>query len=113
MNAQKQEKTMLDNNGTFSQIHSFRAECAYDVTRLRELLLSRKIEAVVSEYPCPLVDDLGREIDVGELMVEIKCNITVDQLRDLMYELIDSHIMTQTLRAVPLDKNPLTRDSRY
>lgn len=113
MNAQKQEKTIPENSSAFSQIHSFRAECAYDVTCLRELLLSRKIEADVSEYPCPLVDDLGREIDVGELMVEIKCNITVDQLRDLMYELTDSHIMAQSLRAVPLDKNPLTRDSRY
>lgn len=89
---------------------SFRAEWRGDTIAFRQLLAQRGHAFSFKEMPHLLQVRTGKPIDVGEPKVEIQADLTLEQMRDLMREIPDSHIMLESMRELPLDKNPLSRD---
>lgn len=84
-------------------IFSFRAECQEDVDALIEAATLAEIEMLIHAYP----DKVFPDVDV---------EITTEATKEILMKLIrltdDAHVMRQTLRAVPLKENSLTRDFR-
>lgn len=83
------------------QTFSFRAECLPDVEAFFEVL---KEAGVVSELETHGADGFP------DVCVQIRAEASLAQLRELMLEVVDGHVMVETLRAVPLDQNSLERD---
>lgn len=83
-------------------IYSFRAEYNGDVERFREQIMERH-NPVVLLYR---TDSTG----LPDVEVEFKSSLTLEELRGILNEQIDSHVMVQTLRPVPLALNSLERD---
>jgi hypothetical protein len=50
----------------------------------------------------------GRES--GEIAVELHTPLGLDYLRGIMRQVVDGHVMLQTLRPIPLAENKLERD---
>jgi len=84
-------------------IFSFRAECQDDVDAFIEAATSAEIEMLTHAYP----DKAFPDVDV-----EITTEATKEVLMKLIRISDEAHIMRQTLRAVPLKENSLTRDLR-
>lgn len=82
-------------------IFSFRAETRYDANAF---FTSSVPELTIS--PTKVIP-VGLAIDVK---VEFESNGTLEQLREILRKIIDGHVMLETLREVPLDKNSLERD---
>lgn len=84
-------------------IFSLRAECQGDVDALIEAATSAEIEMLI--HACP--DTAFPDVDV---------EITTEATKEVLMQLIslndEGHVMRQTLRAVPLKENSLSRDLR-
>ena len=82
-------------------IVSFRAECLSDVSELISKLSHANIQYSYT------INNLGEYGDVKvELMLK---SITINELFDYMQKVEDGHVMYQSLRALPLEKNSLER----
>jgi hypothetical protein len=82
------------------KVFSFRAECQADIDEFRTLLTSLDLSATLTETP----------LTFGEVAAEIQIDMTLDELRKTMSSQVDSHVMIQTLREIPLANNNLERD---
>jgi hypothetical protein len=91
-------------------VFSFRAECQHDVTEFQKTL--RNLNHVFQLTTHPLLLDIrnGKTLDIGELKVELEIDLTLIQVREIMFQQIDTHVMVESLRAVPLAENDLSRD---
>jgi len=81
-------------------IYSFRAECQTDADALHNAILSAQYSSSmrrVSHLPFPDVD------------VELLTDASLETLRQLLRGIVDSHVMTETLRPCPLPENSLRR----
>jgi len=83
-------------------IYSFRAECQADVDRLQV-----QLDNVTTQY----------KLDVfphGEGFPDVKVELTADleqhEIESMMAGIVDSHVMYQSLRPIPLARNSLDRD---
>lgn len=102
--------TVLVQNG---KVFSFRAECVYDVDVLRHRLIHERKPFTMDVQPMLLIDSGGREMALPDCKAEIVIDMSLQQLRDFMYQQQDSHVMTQSLRQCPLNENSLDRDYAY
>lgn len=87
---------------SFTGIVSFRSEAPDDVQTLSALLAEKfaGLYEFTTEWP--------EENDAGvELLIQP--GLTIVQLRGLMIEGNDLHVMADTLRALPVNENPLQR----
>lgn len=83
-----------------SGVFSFRAECHYDITTFRSIMAESGFRFHMREEPLTL----------GEYAAELRTDLTLDEIRNIMRTQEDSHVMIQTLRELPLDQNGLERD---
>ncbi|WP_156173989.1 hypothetical protein [Cupriavidus basilensis] len=81
---------------------SFRAECAADVEGFRQARDRHGLATAWEVHP-----DTGGLPDVE---VELKSTSSLKVLREAVHEVIDGHVMLQTLRECPLADNSLERD---
>lgn len=86
--------------------YSFRAECLDDVKNFQRvcaiagIAATFRVEPGVFQMPEP---PSGPE-------VQMETDVPLEQLRVVMRQVVDGHVMLQTLRACPLSENSLERD---
>jgi hypothetical protein len=85
------------------QTYSFRAECAIDVQNF-------DAEAEKAQLPVSYVAMMHGG-GLPDVEVEFESSATLEALRNAMRNVVDGHVMLQTLRAVSLSKNSLERDN--
>ncbi|WP_334043641.1 hypothetical protein [Burkholderia ambifaria] len=81
---------------------SFRAECAVDVERFQRVCERHGLVTVWTLHP----DQNGPDVEV-----ELTSTSSLKVLREAVREVIDGHVMLQTLRECRLADNTLERDS--
>lgn len=81
--------------------YSFRAECKEDVERFNEECLKAGLMTQWQAKP----DEQSPEVEV-----ELQTDAPLDTLRNVIRQVVDGHIMLQTLRECPLAENSLERD---
>ncbi|WP_163575295.1 hypothetical protein [Halomonas faecis] len=82
--------------------YSFRAECDYDTQQfLRAIDLSG---FTITGLVIDPIDGLP------DVQMQITTDASLEQLRDILRSITDSHVMLQTLRQAPLAGNSLKRD---
>ncbi len=81
--------------------YSFRTECQSDIDRFTELLRVRGILHFLRVVPDTIVPDR---------YVQMESDADIEQIRDAMREVVDGHVMLQTLRPGVLADNSLERD---
>jgi hypothetical protein len=90
-------------------IYSFRAECRHDVDEFSKTLQGVDPSASFEVKPL-LLDSPKGPADVGEVQVEFTTQLSLEMLRVIMRRQIDTHVMIQSMRALPLGQNDLDRD---
>lgn len=85
------------------QTYSFRAECDTDV-------LNFDAEAERAKLPVSYVA-MMRGGGLPDVEAEFVSSATLEELRNAMRNVVDGHVMLQTLRPVSLSKNSLERDN--
>lgn len=88
-------------------IFSFRAECPYDALRF---LTNVSEYAVENSLQLPGLINFKQDMGYPDVSVEFGCGVSLDNLRTVGRDIEDCHVLVQTLRQVPLDKNNLERD---
>ncbi|MGO4801149.1 hypothetical protein ACEN2T_17865 [Pseudomonas sp. W22_MBD1_FP4] len=86
-------------------VFSFRAECRLDVDKFTLAVDQSGIASKVLIHP----DAEG----FPDVKVEAEFDTTLEQLRAILRNQSDSHVMIQTLRALPLVSNSLERDRAF
>lgn len=81
---------------------SLRAECATDADQLKKL--------VVAASPASVLSMKADAVGLPDQEIEIKTDLTFDQILDLIRTIPDGHVMLQTLEPVALAENSLERD---
>lgn len=87
--------------------YSFRAECLMDIERFQRRCRA-SFPHVLKMRKIRLKHEDGRES--GEIAVELHTPLGLDYLRGIMRQVVDGHVMLQTLRPIPLAENKLERD---
>lgn len=81
--------------------YSFRAECPVDVERFqKEAAKAVLVRTLTSKTDAPFPDTA----------VEFQAEASLDELRDVIRNVVDGHVMLQTLRQCGLACNSLERD---
>lgn len=86
-------------------VFSFRAECRFDVDKFTHAIDQSGFASQVRIHP-----DADGFPDVE---VEAEFGATPEQLRAILREQSDSHVMIQRLRELPLVSNSLDRDRAF
>jgi hypothetical protein len=86
---------------------SLRAEMGEDVQQFYERTIATN-PPIFTSYSVPLFFADGRTS--GEVAVEIRTTLSLEDLRNILRAQIDSHVMLQTLRELPLSQNQCERD---
>lgn len=87
-------------------IYSFRAECLDDIKEFQRqcvvagLAISMRVKTGILNMPEPPSDP----------EVEMESAVSLETLQGVMRQVVDGHVMLQTLRACPLSDNTLERD---
>jgi hypothetical protein len=95
----------LDNSmstGEPMTVDSFRAELQSDIDALRQALKARQINCVLQVWP---------EGEFQDLPVEMQSDASLQTLREVMNQMPDGQVMSETLRACPLADNTLEREA--
>jgi hypothetical protein len=82
---------------------SFRAECLADVA----LFITATVE---HGQPGSLMNFRCNTADFGEVLGEFDSTMSLEDLRGVLREIEDSHVLMQTLRQLPLAQNSGERD---
>lgn len=94
--------------GYAPNIFSFRAECAHDVTEFIVAAHKAGVPAVLTRVNPMMFNATDAMPDTT---AEVFSNGgTLEQMREVMRTIPDSHVMLQTLRQVPLKDNSLERE---
>lgn len=80
---------------------SFRAECQHDVDKLLNQFCH---SGLITSINTKQVDQFS------DVIVEFEVSANLETIRGLMRNVIDGHVMLQTLRECLLSKNSLERD---
>jgi hypothetical protein len=80
---------------------SFRAECSADVERFHQACTQRKLLTVWTMRS----DKIGPDVEV-----ELQSTASFEELREAIRDVVDGHVMLQTLRECRLADNTLERD---
>lgn len=91
---------------TEQRIFSLRAECIHDTTELLDKI-PHPFTYTIASLP---LDDNGKPCYTPDVSVELNTTLFIEELRVILREIQDSHIMIETLRQVPLSENSLDRD---
>jgi hypothetical protein len=83
-------------------VDSFRAELQSDIDALRQALKARQINCVLQVWP---------EGEFQDLPVEMQSDASLQTLREVMNQIPDGQVMSETLRACPLADNSLEREA--
>lgn len=86
--------------------YSFRAECIDDIKALQNLCVRKNIAFTLSVRP----GILNMPDPPSDPECELTTEINLLDLQNVMREVVDGHVMIQTLRACPLSENTLERD---
>lgn len=89
-------------NPNAPKTYSLRAECRADVEELEKLI--RRACATSTVFLKPRTNFLS------DAEVEIRTQLSFNDLLVLIRTIPDGHVMLQTLQAVPLSENSLERD---
>lgn len=81
--------------------YSFRAECQADIDAFEKQCGEAGLVVNVQRFPDPVFPDVD---------AEMKAEAPIETLREHLRQVIDGHVMLQTLRACPLNQNSLERD---
>lgn len=83
---------------------SYRAECQGDVTTLNHTLLTKGL--------CHRITRYEPDLKLGEVLVEMQVwnNCTIEDVKSVLRNQIDSHVLLETLRPVPMSDNTMERD---
>ena len=84
-----------------SKTYSFRAEFGQDVVAFKKACVEKGIQLEIEETPFDRYPDV---------QVEIKTTASEDDILNVMRGIVDSHVMIQTLRPIPLADNNLERN---
>ncbi|WP_146041534.1 hypothetical protein [Pseudomonas sp. DP16D-R1] len=84
-------------------VFSCRAECQDDVDAFIAAAKTPEVEMVVRAFADKVFPDVE---------IEITCNTSKDELRNIMRGVEDGHMMRQTLRPLPISENSMEPDSR-
>jgi hypothetical protein len=94
------------------QVISFRAECQGDVDRVLAEVKAQGPDLFSDTIiePMFLVVD-GQKGRIPDVKVQMNLHhpMTIDSFFDIMIVMDDTHVMAQSLRALPLEKNSLKR----
>jgi hypothetical protein len=82
--------------------YSFRAECPADIDLFEQQCVTAYLNTAIRRVPDPVFPDVDAEMEVG---------VPLDAMRCLMRQMVNGHVMLQTLRACPLSENSLERDN--
>lgn len=88
----------------FEGVMSFRAECGVDVRNLFDLLSKERPGCLTFNWH----RDDGEFPDV-EIEIETRNGLTIGDVHGAMRRVVDGHVMAETLRALPLAENDMTR----
>lgn len=83
------------------KIFSYRAECQADVERFHQACALRGLTAVWTTH----ASTIGPDVEV-----DLQANASLEDLRQILRNQVDSHVMLQTLRECCLAANTLERD---
>lgn len=83
-------------------IYSLRAECMADADQLKKLV---NVACAVSELSMKADED-----GMPDQEIEIRTELTLDELLTMIRAIPDGHVMLQTLEPLPLAENSLERD---
>jgi hypothetical protein len=92
----------MSTQGENMQVFSFRAECPADVKAFQAGAAQANLPVAIRQLT------VEREA-FNDTEVEFQSTATLDELRNVMREVIDGHVMAETLRGVPLADNSLER----
>lgn len=81
-------------------IYSCRAECEHDVGVFVERMNDLRATPLQVNY-----------LGMTEWAIEFDSPLSIEQVRDVLRTEIDTHVMIETLRALPLSHNKLERDN--
>lgn len=93
--------------------YSFRAECEVDVDRFKEhasAFMPETEAMVIAVIPQTLEMPNGDEISIPDVNVEIRTNLSLDDIKLIMLHVPDSHVMQETLRQFAAKDNSFERD---
>lgn len=82
-------------------VYSFRAKSSQDVGKFLYALSQRNIFFKYSKQGSSNLPDV---------YVELRTSATIEDLRDVLRTVKDSHVMLETLKALPLSEDNLERD---
>lgn len=83
-------------------VYSLRSECMIDADRLRK---SMNRACIVSETSIATIQE-----GYPDQQIEIRTELSLNEVMDLIRAIPDGHVMLQTLEAVPLADNQLERN---
>lgn len=86
---------------------SLRAEFGQDVEQFYDRVIATNPQ-IFTARSIPLFFKDG--LTSGEVAVEMRTTLGLEDLRNILREQIDSHVMLQTLRELPLSQNKCERD---
>lgn len=97
----------MDNFNTYS----LKAEYTQDAHAFLGKLLETKTHFIlIGMKTLPVINREKLYIGTGETSIEFKSPCSLEEIREKLRSIIDSHVMLQTLRQVPLIDNDLSRD---
>lgn len=88
--------------------YSFRLECSEDYTAFIIAADKRNVKIVTTEFYLFRPEEGG--FAGPDAYAEFVSESSLEELRDVLRSMIDSHVALQTLQQVPLKDNPLKRD---
>ncbi len=90
--------------------YSCRAEALADLGQFFVVATAHMLPIYFPVFHQILLRGAEKPFTSPDIGFEFQSTATLEQLRDAMREVIDSHVMLQTLRAVPFSENSLGRD---
>lgn len=91
--------------------YSFRCEHQYDFDDLiHRLVLGGYVFSIMLVKRGITKLSNGQDFDTFEVLVELTCELPLEELRDVMRQMEDAHVMVRTLRACPMQENSMEWD---
>lgn len=86
-------------------VFSFRAECESDVERFKSAALDAGFD-----FDCSMERYRLNGVRVPDVRVEVQSRASLSELRSVLREVEDGHVMLETLRQCAMAENSMERD---